>query len=120
MKLITLPALAMVALSGCASVMTSETQVIEVTTTSGKKVEVTVDGNKSTTPGSIQVLRNGQEKVIKTSEPGCDSATPVKKEVTPVFFGNIIIGGLLGSTTDSATGKMWDYAEKVEIKCENK
>jgi uncharacterized protein YceK len=119
MKRIAFPALAAVLLSGCASVMTSETQVIEVTTTTGKAVEVTIDGNTSNTPGSIQVLRDGQDKVIKTTATGCESSTVVEKTISPVFFGNIVIGGLLGSSTDSITGKMWDYADKVEISCEN-
>jgi uncharacterized protein YceK len=103
--------------SGCASLMTAEEQSINVTTSSNKSAEVTIDDKTVTAPGMVTVLRDGKDKVVKTSTEGCDSVTPIKKSVTPVFFGNIVIGGLLGSTTDSATGKMWDYADSVEISC---
>lgn len=106
-------------LSGCASIMTSDEQSIEVITTNGKAVDVNIDGNSIKTPGSIRVVRDGRNKVLRTTEQDCDSATIVNKSVTPVFFGNIIFGGLLGSTTDSSTGKMWDYEEKVTIQCSN-
>ena len=43
--------------------------------------------------------------------------TAVDKTITPVFFGNIIIGGFLGSTTDAVTGKMWDYEDDVVVTC---
>ena len=79
--------------------------------------EVTLEGKTVTTPGVVTVLRDGSDKVIRTTVDGCDSATPITKKVTPVFFGNIIIGGLLGSTTDNATGKMWDYEDSVEVYC---
>jgi|TARA_B110000902_G_C13979184_1_gene464245 uncharacterized protein YceK len=103
--------------SGCASVMTAETQSINVTTSSNKQAEVTIDDKTITAPGMVVVLRDGKDKVVKSSAEGCDNATPIKKSITPVFFGNIIIGGVLGSTTDGATGKMWDYADNVEIAC---
>ncbi|WP_125784636.1 adenosine deaminase [Pseudoalteromonas rubra] len=119
MKYSIIPAAALVMLSGCASIMTSDVQTIQVTTNTGKAVEVSADGNKSDTPGSIQIVRDGQDKVIRTTATGCAAETPVKKSVTPAFFGNIILGGLLGSTTDASTGKMWDYADSVEIQCNN-
>ncbi|MCG7551075.1 adenosine deaminase [Pseudoalteromonas sp. Of7M-16] len=114
---LTLAALSIATLSGCASIMTHEEQTIDITTSNHKAVEVTVEGNKVTTPGTVVVLRDGKSKVINTTDSSCEQQTEVKKSVTPVFFGNIIIGGLLGSTTDSVTGKMWDYDDSVEIKC---
>lgn len=103
--------------SGCASIMTAEQQSINVTTSNNKPAEVTIDDKTVTAPGMVTVLRDGKDKVVKTDAAGCDTATPIKKSVTPIFFGNIVIGGLLGSTTDGVTGKMWDYADSVEISC---
>jgi uncharacterized protein YceK len=117
MKKIVMVAMASLMASGCASVMTAETQSINVTTSNNKQAEVTVDDKTITAPGMVVVLRDGKDKVVKSTTEGCDNSTPIKKEVTPVFFGNIVIGGLLGSTTDGATGKMWDYADNVEISC---
>lgn len=104
-------------MSGCASITTSEEQSINVTTSNNKPAEVTVDDKTVTAPGMVVVLRDGKDKVVRTSAEGCDNATPVKKSITPIFWGNVIIGGLLGSTTDTVTGKMWDYEESVEISC---
>ena len=103
--------------TGCASVMTAEQQTINVTTSNNKAAEVTVDDKTVMAPGMVTVLRDGKDKVVKTNAAGCDNATIIKKKVTPVFFGNIVIGGLLGSTTDGVTGKMWDYEDSVEISC---
>lgn len=116
MKTVSL-ALAMVLLSGCASVMTSEQQSINVTASNNKPIDVTVDDKSASTPGIVVVLRDGKDKVVRTTSEGCDNTTPIKKSVTPVFFGNIVIGGLLGSTTDASTGKMWDYQDTVVVNC---
>ncbi len=88
-----------------------------MTTSNNKPVEVTVDDKTVTAPGMVVVLRDGKDKVVKTNVEGCENATPIKKSITPVFWGNIVIGGVLGSTTDGATGKMWDYEESVEVSC---
>jgi uncharacterized protein YceK len=104
-------------MSGCASITTSEEQSINVTTSNNKPAEITVDDKTVVAPGMVVVLRDGKDKVVRTKAEGCDNATPVKKTITPIFWGNIIIGGLLGSTTDTVTGKMWDYEESVEISC---
>lgn len=103
--------------TGCATVMTADQQTINVTTSNNKTAEVTIDDKTITAPGIVTVLRDGKDKVVKTKAEGCDTATPIKKEVTTSFFGNIVIGGLLGSTTDASTGKMWDYQNSVEISC---
>lgn len=110
-------AIAILMLSGCASVMTHDQQSINVTASNNQPIDVTVDDKTTSAPGAVVILRDGKDKVVRTSADGCDSATPIKKSVTPVFFGNIVIGGLLGSTTDASTGKMWDYQDSVVVNC---
>jgi uncharacterized protein YceK len=109
-------ALSTLLISGCASVMTAEQQTINVKTNAGQAIEVTVDDKTITAPGVVTVLRDGKDKVVRTNNTACDKTTPIKKKVAPAFFGNIIIGGLPGSTTDASTGKMWNY-EDVEVGC---
>ncbi|WP_233008493.1 hypothetical protein [Rheinheimera faecalis] len=104
-------------LSGCASVMTSEEQSINITSSNNKPIEVSVDDKKATTPGTVVVLRDGKDKVVTSTTPGCQNATPIKKDIATPFWGNILIGGVFGSTTDASTGKMWNYADTVEISC---
>jgi len=106
--------------SGCASIMTAEQQTINITASNNEKVEVTVDDKTIVSPGVVTVLRDGKDKVVKTTDKNCDSATPIKKEIAGAFWGNIVIGGVLGSTTDSSTGKMWNYVDSVQINCANK
>jgi uncharacterized protein YceK len=107
-------------LSGCASLLTAEQESINVTTSNNEPAEVTIDDKTVMTPGMVVVLRDGKDKVARTNTEGCDNATPVEKEIAPVFFGNIILAGLgtfLGSTTDGLTGKMWDYEDTVVVQC---
>ncbi len=103
--------------TGCATIITPKQQNINVTSSTGEAIEVTLDGKTSPTPGQFTVLRNGQDKVVNTTAPGCAPSTPVNKNIAPAFWGNVIIGGLLGSTTDSATGKMYSYADNVVVQC---
>lgn len=107
-------------LSGCATIMTADVQSIRVTSSNNEPAEVTIDDKKVMTPGMVVVLRDGKDKSVHTTTEGCDNKTLIKKSVTPAFFGNILIGGLLGSTTDGSTGKMWDYQDDVEVTCKTK
>ena len=61
--------------------------------------------------------RASADKVVIVDNPECQKETSLKSSVAPIFFGNILIGGLLGSTTDAATQKMWKYEENVVIDC---
>lgn len=110
---------AVLLLSGCATIMTSDMQSIRITSSNNEPAEVTVDDKKVMTPGTILVLRDGKDKSVQTSTEGCENNTLIKKSVTPIFFGNLVIGGVLGSTTDGSTGKMWDYQDDIEVKCKN-
>ncbi len=103
--------------TGCATIMSPKEQSINVTSSTGTPIEVTVDGKKTSTPGAVMVTRDGKEKVINTSTEGCAPSTPVQKSLAPMFWGNIVIGGFFGSTTDNATGKAWNYQDNVVVQC---
>jgi hypothetical protein len=117
MKKLLITTIAAVTLSGCATVSTDKKQRINVLTNSGQSLEATLDGRVFQVPGTVEVNRDGEEKVINTLTDGCAESTAVNKEITTAFWGNIIIGGLGGSTTDGITGKMWDYDDQVMIQC---
>ena len=75
-------------------------------------------GNKKiVVPETVVVERNGEDLSITTEEEGCDANTTVEKSMDTAFLGNLITGGAFGSTTDSVTGKMWDYQSDVTIIC---
>ncbi|MET1219475.1 MAG: adenosine deaminase [Glaciecola sp.] len=104
-------------LSGCATLTTDATQRVNVMTTNSKQVQASVAGNTFQAPGSVVITRDGKEKVITVADSDCANTTAVPKKITTAFWGNIIIGGLLGSTTDTVTGKMYDYDDQVIIQC---
>ncbi len=106
-------------LSGCATVFNEANQTVNVTSSNGQKVSGTVDGKPFETPGAVQVLRTRSPKVFNVDAPGCAKQTTVNSDVDVKFFGNILIGGVFGSTTDYSTDKMWKYADSVSIPCSN-
>lgn len=125
-------------LSGCASIVNDKNQTVTVVASNGKELKGTIqnvttkvtheDGkNKKThettivsnfdSANSVVIARSNTDKVVVVDEPTCQKETPIKKSVSPWFFGNAILGGLLGSTTDAASEKMWQYEEKVIVPC---
>lgn len=71
------------------------------------------------TPFVGQAPRGSSPQITVRSD-GYEPKTIVAETAfEPVFWGNIIIGGVFGSTTDSSTGAMYKYAPAtftVELK----
>jgi len=104
-------------MSGCATLLSEDTQTINVMTNNGAKVKIMVDGVEHTVPGPVTVERNGEDKVIMVKDSKCVSEIALNREIESTFWVNIISGGVFGSTTDSATGKMWTYDDSVTVSC---
>ncbi len=102
---------------GCATILEEDTQTLNVRTSTNQEVEVVVAGRTYETPASVEVDRDGSELSVATKADGCAATTSVDREVDTTFFVNILTGGLWGSTTDYATGKMWEYDSDVVINC---
>lgn len=104
-------------MTGCASILNDKNQQINVTSTNGKSFQGTVDGVPFTGPGVVSVARQKSPKVFKVDTQGCAPQTSVDPSIDLKFWGNIIFGGLLGSTTDASTEKMWKYSDNVTVTC---
>jgi hypothetical protein len=104
-------------MSGCASIFNDKTQTINVTASNAATIKGTVDGMPFTTPGAVNVFRQKNAKIFITEAEGCNPQTVADSNVDVKFFGNILSGGVLGSTTDYSTEKMWKYSENVVIHC---
>ncbi|WP_100643822.1 adenosine deaminase [Alteromonas facilis] len=104
--------------SGCATILTEKTSSINVATSTGQKIQVTVDGQSHEVPGIVNVQKQNQNKVIVTDAEGCTSETALNKEVEPAFFINLLSGGVFGSSTDYGSEKMWKYQDSVTISCQ--
>lgn len=107
-------------MSGCSTILTEDTQKINVATSNGKSAEVTIDGQSFQAPGIITVKKSKEQtKIITTSAEGCSNQTALNRTVEPTFFVNILSGGAFGSTTDYSTEKMWKYEDNITISCGN-
>ncbi|MFT5660720.1 MAG: hypothetical protein ACI9TV_001362 [Sulfurimonas sp.] len=105
--------------SGCATILGGGTdQTISINSSKSMKGTMTyADGSGTqyfTTPATLNVERKSKDINI-TSSNGDFNPVNVKSELNPWFLGNIIFGGLIGSTTDSVGGAAWEYDETVNI-----
>ena len=113
-------------LSGCASIIKGKTQNINVMTSDGSEVEATIftkNGMRETKlPQLISVQKDSQDITIQVKDGKCNSETVsvAKSSIEPWFWGNLLTGGILGSTTDSTTGAMWKYDSTVVVNVNKK
>jgi len=107
-------AASMVLMSGCATIMSGKTQTIDVTSATTKKFSI--DGQNYTTPAKVLVKRSQDDKEISVN--GCDKKVPLKASMNPAVMGNILLGGVFGSTTDLAGGAGWKYDDNVTLDCQ--
>lgn len=105
-------------MTGCASIINEKTQSVNVSTSSGAKVNGVVNGQAFTAPGTVALVRENKSKIFVTDDAKCAKETVAEKTVDPIFFINILSGGPFGSTTDYSNEKMWKYSENVVISCQ--
>lgn len=107
---------AVVATSGCATILSGKTQKVNLTTSNGKSATVTMNGETHTAPGIVDIARKGVDATVNATGE-CQGQTLAAKTINPVFWVNILSGGAFGSTTDYSTDSMWQYQSNIEIKC---
>lgn len=108
---------AMLAATGCATIINDKTQKVNINTSNGAKVTGTVDGVPFQAPGIVDLTRSKQDKVLVVDDANCSKETIAAKKLDPIFFINFLSGGAFGSTTDYASEKMWKYDENLTISC---
>jgi len=97
--------------SGCASIVTGSTQ--EMTFDSNPDgALVSVNGRPmGRTPLVIRLNKDSEDQELTFSKEGYRTASfPIASKVNPWFWGNIVCGGLLGSSTDGISGAMHEYS----------
>jgi hypothetical protein len=94
--------------TACSSIINGTTQPVTVYS-NVRGAQVFVDNTLvGTTPYSGPVKRGC--KTLRVTSPGYgENAVPLTTEVEGWFWGNILFGGFLGSTTDAADGAMHKY-----------
>lgn len=108
-------------LSGCASIVKGRNKNVNIMTSTGEEVEVNVvsaSGMQSiVVPSVVSLKKDNQDITITVKETQClrSSTSIVSSEIEPWFLGNIITGGLFGSSTDALTGAMWTYDDNIVV-----
>ena len=121
MKKLVLLAFALAGLSGCATIVKGSSQTMNVATGTGKQVNAVVTSANGTMPvllpQAVSVEKSSDDIIINITESECivPSTTIIKSNLSGWFWGNIIFGGLLGSTTDLASGSAWEYDNNVLV-----
>lgn len=108
-------------LSGCATIVAGSTQTVNMMTSSGKPANATVTSANGTfsviLPQAVTVKKTSESLIVNVTESDCvlPSTTMIVPRQQPWFWGNIVFGGLIGSTTDSASGAMWEYDDNILV-----
>lgn len=100
----------MIFIGGCATIATGRNESVTFQSTPAG-ASVAINGATiGTTPLTTMIpKKSGQTLTI--SKPGYKTfTTTMTTTVNGWFFGNIALGGLIGSTTDAATGSMYEYS----------
>jgi len=99
-----------ISLSSCASIIDGTTQEVSFNS-EPQDVEVTIDGKViGKTPVAIQLDKKSGRTVVFSLEGYKPQTRSLETTVNPWFFGNIITGGLIGSSTDATSGAMYEYS----------
>ena len=96
-------------LPGCASIINGKTQTVSFQSTPSGAT-VSLSGTPiGATPISTLIQRKNDQTLTVSKEGYKTFSTPMTTKIEPWFWGNILIGGIIGSVTDAVTGAMYEY-----------
>jgi hypothetical protein len=96
--------------AGCATIVSGTSQTITFQS-NPQGAQVLIDGLPvGITPLSIKVKKNDNTTVQLKLDGYETQIFKMQTEFDPMFFGNILIGGFLGSTTDAVSGATVEYS----------
>jgi len=95
--------------SGCASIVKGSKQNVSIIS-NVKDAEIIVNGSTiGKTPYNGSIVKSSSTTITLQKEGYEPKTITLDTEVEPIFWGNILIGGVFGSTTDMASGAMYKY-----------
>lgn len=115
---------AMLALTGCASIVSGTNQVVSVQTTAPNKdangATCKLENDKGiyfvTTPGTVTVHRAFGDMTVKCEKAGfAPGLATFKSSTKAMMAGNLIFGGVIGAGVDAASGAAYDYPALLQI-----
>jgi len=107
-----LPFAFLLSLSGCASIIDGTTQPLSFASTPDEAT-VYINGQAvGKTPVTIQIKKQNGSQTLRFSKEGFkDVDMSLNSSINGWFFGNILSGGLLGSSTDGLSGAAFKYEQ---------
>lgn len=101
---------ALVALAGCASIISGRTQEVSFAS-NPEGVTVTVNGRiLGKTPLTVNLQKKSEQSLVFSKDGYKTLSMELETSINGWFWGNIVLGGLIGSTTDGITGSIYKYA----------
>ncbi len=95
---------------GCASIIDGTTQEVSFNSTP-EGATVTLDGRViGKTPVSISIKKKSGQALIFSKEGYKPVTMQLETRMNSWFWGNIVLGGLIGSTTDGISGAINEYS----------
>lgn len=97
--------------SGCATIMSGNKQDISITSyPDGAKVKINGADVCGATPCKVSLERKKENAVVSIEKDGYQSITrEIPSDMNGWLIGNIIFGGVFGTTTDAMSGSMYKY-----------
>lgn len=111
----------LLALQGCASIVSGSTQVVSVDTPGcpGARCELSNDKGKyfvQATPGTVTLGRSYNNLQVTCTREGASSdPLSVASSTKGMAFGNILFGGVIGAGVDVSTGAAYDYPQLITV-----
>lgn len=95
--------------TSCSSIINGTKQTVTIDS-NVKGADININGTSvGTTPFTGKIPR-GSSTQIYVSKEGYESKNIIlNSDIEPIFWGNIIIGGVFGSSTDFGTGALYKY-----------
>ena len=115
-------ALALSLLGGCATLTTSSSQTVALTTEPAGaactfKREGEIVGIINPTPGSLMVSKSHTALQVACVKEGyVDAMGSVGTKFQAMTFGNILFGGIIGIVVDAASGATAEYEPQITIR----
>ncbi len=115
---------AVLALSGCATIVSGKMQPISVQTTQARAGEVrgancTLTNDKGswfvTTPASTVVLKSYSDLVVDCNKDTLAGSSIFKSNANTSVWGNILAGGIIGYAVDASSGSGFDYPAVLSV-----
>lgn len=101
---------ALIALAGCASIISGRNQEVSFAS-NPEGVTVAVNGRiLGKTPLTVNLQKKSGQSLVFSKEGYKTLSMELETSVNGWFWGNIVLGGLIGSTTDGVTGSVYKYA----------